>query len=148
MKRIILSAIIALGALAASAQVVNASQPRLLDGVTGDGSVISPDGTRVLFHLVGRGVFTANIDGTDVKAVHSRLVMPVWAGNDVVLGTVTTDDGVNFLTGVLTAVSVADGATQDLTGADIIALDPSASADGSRAVFTTPAGAVYTLTLK
>ena len=129
-----------------------------VDGVTttldplGEGSYlwpsVSPDGTRVLFHLVGRGVFTANIDGTDVKAVHPRLVMPVWAGNDVVLGTVTSDDGVNFLTGVLTAVSVADGATQDLTGADIIALDPSASADGSRAVFTTPAGAVYTLTLK
>lgn len=109
---------------------------------------INPDGNRILFYFVGRGAFTCALDGSDVQPVNAQIVQPVWAGNDVVIGTITTDDGLNFLSGALTAVSVADGATQRLTPDSIIALEPSCSRDGSRAIFTTPAGQVYTMTLR
>ena len=87
MKRIILSAIIALGALAASAQVVNASRPQLLDGVTGDGSVISPDGKYVVTSTA-RGIERIPFGGgeaavvSNVMGAYKLAVSP--AGNNVV----------------------------------------------------------------
>lgn len=125
-------------------------QTRVLDPL-GTGSYlwpsVSPDGQRVLFHFVGGGTYTCALDGTDVRHLSRQLVMPVWAGNDAVIGSVTTDDGLVFLTGTLTAVSLTTGATQALTPDSVIALDPVVSADGRHAAFTTPRGQLYTLTL-
>lgn len=109
---------------------------------------VSPDGTRVLFHFVGKGTFTCALDGSDVQSVNSQLVMPAWAGDNVVVGSITTDDGLNFTSGVLTAVNVNSGAVQSLTPDNIIALDPAASNDGKHVVFTTPSCEIYTITIE
>lgn len=109
---------------------------------------ISPDGQRVLFRAVGRGTYVCNLDGSGVQRLAESVEYPVWAGNDVVIGTVTKDDGMFIYAGRLMAVSVSTGAVQQLCPEEMVAMRASASADGRRALFTTAAGEVYTMTLK
>lgn len=109
---------------------------------------ISPDGQRVLFRAVGRGTYVCNLDGSGVQRLAESVEYPVWAGNDVVIGTVTSDDGMFIYAGRLMAVSVSTGAVQQLCPEEMVAMRASASADGRRALFTTAAGEVYTMTLK
>lgn len=108
---------------------------------------ISADGTRVLYRMVGKGTFTCNLDGTDVRYV-GNLMTPVWAGNDIVIG-VDEKEGTNqVLTAAsLVAVDMASGKSQVLTSEDILATAPSVSADGSRLTFVTPDGALYVMNL-
>lgn len=109
---------------------------------------ISPDGKRILFRLVGEGVFTCNLDGSDVREVAKKIAMPVWAGNDAILGLITTDDSHYILSSNVTAVSLKDGAKQQLTPDDMLPMGVSCSADGSIAVFNNGNGELYTIRLK
>lgn len=104
---------------------------------------ISPDGTRVLYRLVGKGTFTCNLDGSDVRAV-GNFMYPVWAGNDVVVAVREHEGHAQVLTASeLVAVDATTGAVQDLTGSDIIVTAPSATADGGKIAFTDTKGALY-----
>lgn len=109
---------------------------------------VSPDASHILFHCVGKGTFTCNLDGSDVRLVGKKLFMPAWVGNNVVIGSITTDDSKNFTSGVLTAVDIASGVSQSLTPNNIIALDPAVSVDGKHVVFTTDDCKIYTLTIE
>ncbi len=107
---------------------------------------VSPDGTKVVYWLVGKGCFVANLDGSDAKAM-GNLRAATWAGNDMVVGMdmrSTTQEADNS---AIVAKRISDGVRQQLTSDDVVALFPSASADGSRIAFTTPEGAVYIISL-
>ncbi len=109
---------------------------------------ISPDGKRILFRLVGEGVYTCNLDGSDVRLVTKKLSLPVWAGNDAILGVVTTDDSQRILTSRLMAVSLKDGAQQQLTPDSMLPMGPSCNADGTLAAFYDGDGSLYTIKLQ
>ncbi len=107
---------------------------------------VSPDGTKVVYWLVGKGCFVVNLDGSDAKAM-GNLRAATWAGNDMVVGMdmrSTTQEADNSS---IVAKRISDGVRQQLTSDDVVALFPSASADGSRIAFTTPEGAVYIISL-
>ena len=108
---------------------------------------ISPNGQRVCYWLVGRGCFTCNLDGTDVKS-HGPLRAAVWAGNDMIVGMDEIEGNAQqVLASSIVALDVNTNEVQKLTDDNVIAQYPSVNADGSRVAFTTPAGEVYIINL-
>lgn len=109
---------------------------------------VNPAGTRVCYWLVGKGCFTCNLDGSDVRS-HGKLRAAVWAGNDMLVGQEEKNVQAQQLeASAIVALDVNTNETQKLTDDSVIALYPSASADGKRVAFTTPTGEVYIINLR
>lgn len=109
---------------------------------------VSPDGTKVVYWLVGGGCFVCDLDGSNAKSL-GALRAPVFAGNDVVIGMFEKDNAEQTAveSSVLVACRIADNTLQRLTDKNIIAQYPAASADGSKVAFVTPEGQLYMMTL-
>ena len=107
---------------------------------------LSPDGTKVLYHLAGNGTWVCNIDGSNAQRL-GNFRAPRWYNNNIVVGMNDIDDG-----HVVTASSIVaytlNGAQQVLTSENIMAMYPYASADGKKIVCSTPAGEAYLINLK
>ncbi len=107
---------------------------------------LSPDGKKIVYYLAGRGCFVCNTDGSDVRAL-GMLRAAKWLNNETVVGMNDIDNG-EFVTSSSIIASSLDGVRQTLTADDVIALYPSASADGSRVAFATPEGKLFIINLK
>lgn len=109
---------------------------------------ISPDGKRVVWRLSGYGTYTSAPDGSDIRLAGDYM-MPVWAGNDVVIGVDERETTAQALwSSALVAVDINTGEAQRLTPADIIATGPSVSADGRRLSFNTTDGRLFILDIE
>lgn len=108
---------------------------------------VNPAGTRVCYWLVGRGCFTCNLDGTDVKQ-HGPLRAAVWAGNDMLVGVDEVEgDNQQLVASSVVAMDVKTNKVQKLTDDSMIALAPTATADGSRVAFTSDNGDLYIINI-
>lgn len=107
---------------------------------------ISPDGTKVVYCLSGAGTFVCNLDGSNVKRI-GNIRAAKWLGNNLVVGMNDQDNGETFVSSSI-VVSNLNGQMQTLTGANVIAMYPSASVDCKKVAFTTPAGELYIVNLK
>lgn len=107
---------------------------------------ISPDGTKVVYFLSGAGTFVCNLDGSDVRPLgHIRAAR--WLGNDKVVGMNDVDNGETLISSSIVA-SDLNGVHQTISPADAIAVFPSATADGSKVMYSTADGALYLINLK
>lgn len=106
---------------------------------------VSPDGTKVLYYLSGHGCYVCGIDGSNPVAL-GEIRAPKWLDNETVVGMRDTDNGLVYLSSVIVA-SDLKGTHQDLTDGDVIAMFPSASADGSKIAFSTPEGEIYIINI-
>ena len=106
---------------------------------------ISPDGTKVLYFLVGRGCFVCDLDGSNSQYVAS-LRAPRWLDNSTIVGMNDIDDG-----HVVTASSIVaanlKGTKQVLTNTNVIAMYPSTNANASKIAFTTTNGEAYIINI-
>lgn len=107
---------------------------------------LSPDGTKIVYWCSGRGCFVCNLDGSDVKPI-GELRGAVWAGNDMLVGMLDRDNG-EVITSSAILASDLDGNKISLTGDDVIALYPAASADGHKVIFSDGNAQIYVITLK
>ena len=107
---------------------------------------VSPDGTKVAYYFVGEGAFVCNLDGSNPQPV-GYIHAPRWYGNDMVIGMEDYDDG-RVITKSSIVASDMLGTHQTLTDANVKAMYPSASADGSKIVFSTDEGELYLMTIK
>ena len=107
---------------------------------------LSPDGTKVLYHLAGNGTWVCNVDGTNAKRIGSFRA-PKWYNNNVVVGMSDLDNG-HVVTSSEIVVYTLDGKNQVLTNNAIMAMYPYVSADGKKIVCSTPNGEAYLINLK
>lgn len=107
---------------------------------------LSPDGTKIAYYCSYRGCFVCNLDGSDVRPL-GYIHAPRWLGNDIVIGCQDYDNG-EYITSSSIVAANLDGTIQTLTGSDVVALGPSASADASKILFTTADGQLYVINLK
>lgn len=108
---------------------------------------LSPDGTRVMFYLVGGGIYTCDLDGGNLKFV-SDLRAPVWYDDDTIIAMNDIDGHDTQESSTLVAVRLSTGEQQVLCGGnDLIAMYPQASDKAQAVAFTTAAGAPYLLHL-
>ena len=110
--------------------------------------VISPDGKKIAYTVVGKNTFVCNIDGTQSISV-GYINAPQWLNNSWLVGMDDKDDGEKLVSSELVAVS-ADGKIRQkiTTPAGKMALYPAASADGKRIAFNTEKGEIYILTIR
>ena len=107
---------------------------------------LSPDGTKVLYHLAGNGTWVCNVDGTNAKRIGSFRA-PKWYNDNVVVGMNDLDNG-HVVTSSEIVVYTLDGKNQVLTNNAIMAMYPCVSADGKKIVCSTPNGEAYLINLK
>lgn len=107
---------------------------------------LSPDGTKIVYYLATRGCFVCNIDGSNPVKL-GMLRAAKWLNNEIIVGMNDVDDGETTQTSSIIASDLT-GTRQQLTTDAVIAMYPTASADGRRIAFATPQGELFIINLK
>ena len=107
---------------------------------------LSPDGSKILYHLAGNGTWVCNLDGSNPQRI-GNFRAPQWYNNNVVLGMNDQDNG-HYVTSSEIVAYTLDGEKQVLTNGAIMAMYPYASADGKKIVCSTPNGEAYLINIK
>ncbi len=108
--------------------------------------VLSPDGTKIAYYFSGVGCFVCNVDGSDIHKL-GYVHAPVWLNNDIIIGQQDYDNGEVYTSSTIIAATL-DGTIQKLTDENLIGMNPSVNADGSRILFATADGKLYVINLK
>jgi Tol biopolymer transport system component len=110
--------------------------------------VISPDGQKIAYTVVGKNTYVCKLNGTEPVSV-GYINSPQWLNSSWLIGMDDKDDGEKLISSDLVAVSVDGKKHQKLTiPAGKMALYPAASADGKRIAFTTQKGELYILAVR
>lgn len=103
---------------------------------------LSPDGTKVLYYVIGRGSYVCNLDGSNVHSL-GMLRAPKWYNDSVVIGMYDISGEYDTVESKIIAVTVDGKQRQEVTADSIIAMYPSPTRDGSKIAFSTPDGKTY-----
>ena len=106
---------------------------------------ISPDGTKILYYVSGRGCFVCDMNGKNVQKIANHCRAAQWYNNNTIVGMADEDDG-KVLTASAIVVYTLDGKSQILVNKNTMAIYPVA-AEGKIA-FSTAAGEMYLLNVK
>lgn len=106
---------------------------------------ISPDGSKILYYVSGRGCFVCDINGNNVQKIANHCRAAQWYDNNTIVGMADEDDG-KVLTASAIVVYTLDGKSQILVGKHMMAIYP-AVAEGKIA-FSTAAGEMYLMQVK
>ena len=106
---------------------------------------ISPDGTKILYYVSGRGCFVCDMNGKNVQKIANHCRAAQWYNNNTIVGMADEDDG-KVLTASAIVVYTLDGKSQILVNKNTMAIYPVA-AEGKIA-FSTSAGEMYLLNVK
>jgi Tol biopolymer transport system component len=107
---------------------------------------LSPDGSKILYHLAGNGTWVCNLDGSNPQRI-GNFRAPQWYNNNIVVGMNDQDNG-HYVTSSEIVVYTLAGEQQVLTNGAIMAMYPYASADGKKIVCSTPNGEAYLINIK
>lgn len=107
---------------------------------------LSPDGTKVVYYLAGRGCFVCNVDGTNARPM-GMLRAAKWLDNNTIVGMNDVDDGEIVTSSSLIAADL-NGTRQVLTPEEAMAMYPSISADGKHIAYVNAEGELFILNLK
>lgn len=118
----------------------------------GDGSYIwvslSPDKTKMLYSLVGKGTFVSDLNGS-IIASPGKINAPKWLNNQIIVGMDDKDDGYKVTSSDLVAYSIASGKMTNLTSTSTKSeMYPFPFSDGKRIACRTPEGALYIMKVK
>ena len=106
---------------------------------------ISPDGSKILYYVSGKGCFVCDINGNNVQKIANHCRAPKWYNNNTIVGMADEDDG-KVLTASAIVVYTLDGKSQILVDKHMMAIYPVA-AEGEIA-FSTAAGEMYLMQVK
>ena len=106
---------------------------------------ISPDGSKILYYVSGKGCFVCDINGNNVRKITNHCRAPKWYNNNTIVGMADEDDG-KVLTASAIVVYTLDGKSQILVDKHMMAIYPVA-AEGKIA-FSTAAGEMYLMQVK
>ncbi len=107
---------------------------------------VSPDGTKVLYYLSRVGCFVCNLDGSNPVYV-GTVRAAKWYNNETIVGMNDKDNGEVITKSKIVAVNLSSKAGQALTEDASLAMYPTASKDGSKIAYTTPAGELYIINI-
>lgn len=110
-------------------------------------SSVSPDFTKIVYTVAGKGTFVCDMNGLNVKSL-GKLSAPKWLNNNWVVGMDDKDNGEFITASSIVAVSANAKVRQALTqNVDMIALYPAASADAKQVAFCTEKGQLYLINI-
>ncbi|MEG0560537.1 MAG: hypothetical protein RSA66_09055 [Muribaculaceae bacterium] len=107
---------------------------------------VSPDGTRVLYYVTGVGAFVCNIDGSNITSL-GIVRAPKWYNSETIIGMEDVNGEYDTVKSSIIAVSIDGNIRQTLTDSSVIAMYPTASAQGDKISFTTVDGKAYIINI-
>ena len=108
---------------------------------------VSPDETKVMFFAAGKGIVIMDTDG-NVLSMPGNYENPAWLGNNAIVAMNATDDGHQFRSSQIVALSLDGQKIQQLTTPESMTMTPTATADGGTIVFGTIDGRLYKMNVK
>jgi Tol biopolymer transport system component len=106
---------------------------------------ISPDGSKILYYVSGRGCFVCDLQGKNVQKIANHCRAPQWYNNNTIIGMADEDNG-TVLTASAIVVYTLDGKSQILVGKNMMAMYPQVAQ--GKVAFTTAAGEMYLMQVK
>ena len=106
---------------------------------------ISPDGSKILYYVSGKGCFVCDINGNNVRKITNHCRAAQWYNNNTIVGMADEDDG-TVLTASAIVVYTLDGKSQILVGKNTMAIYPFATE--GKIAFSTAAGEMYLMQVK
>ena len=106
---------------------------------------ISPDGSKILYYVSGRGCFVCDLKGNNVQKIANHCRAPKWYNNTTIVGMADEDDG-KVLTSSAIVLYTLDGKHQILVGKEMMAIYPFATE--GKIAFSTAAGEMYLMNVK
>jgi Tol biopolymer transport system component len=103
---------------------------------------LSPDGKRIVAYAMGKGVFVCDLQGR-IEYEGGSLEAPVWAGNRLLAGMVTADDGHQIIRSEVRILDTENREQERISPEGIIALYPTVSLSTGRIAWHTPEGEIY-----
>ena len=118
----------------------------------GDGSYIwvslSPDKTKLLYHLVGKGTFISDLNG-NILGTPGKLNAPKWLTDQVIIGMNDKDDGDRLISSEIVAFNLTTGKRTNLTSSgERNEMYPFPFPNGKKIAFRTPGGELYLMKVK
>lgn len=106
---------------------------------------ISPDETKILYYVSGKGCYTCDLNGKNVHYIALDCRAPQWYNDNIIIGMHDEDNGKWITASAIVAYSL-QGEKQILVNKETMAIYPY-TADGKIA-FSTAAGKVYVMNVK
>ena len=106
---------------------------------------ISPDGTKLLYYVSGKGCYTCDLNGKNVHYITLDCRAPQWYDNHTIIGMADEDDG-TYLTASAIVAYTLDGKSQILVNKEQMAIYPYA-VEG-KIVFSNAGGEIYMMQVK
>jgi Tol biopolymer transport system component len=106
---------------------------------------ISPDGSKILYYVSGRGCFVCDLQDKNVQKIANHCRAPQWYNNNTIIGMADEDNG-TVLTASAIVVYTLDGKSQILVGKNMMDMYPQVAQ--GKVAFTTAAGEMYLMQVK
>lgn len=106
---------------------------------------ISPDGTKILYYVSGKGCYVCDLTGQNVRYIALNCRAPQWYDDSVIIGMHDEDDG-KWLTASAIVAYDMQGNMQTLVSKDKMAIYPYAA--NGQIAFSTAAGEIYLMNVK
>ena len=107
---------------------------------------VSPDGTKVLYYLVGAGAYVCNLDGSNPVSL-GFIRAAEWYNNNIVVGMDDKDNGEVVTASKLVATNIKGTVKQDLTQFSSMAMYPAVAGNGSKLSYVTPNGEMFIINI-
>ena len=109
-------------------------------------TAVSPDGSKIVTYAIGVGTVVLDMQG-NILAELGDYESPTWYGNDFVAAMKATDDGHQFTSSKIVLLDCNSKQVYDLTSPSEMGMNPSASAEAGRIVYSTVEGKLFMLEL-
>jgi len=106
---------------------------------------ISPDGQTILYYVSGKGCYTCDLKGNNVRYIALHCRAPQWYNNHIIIGMHDEDDG-KWLTASAIVAYNLQGQKQVLVSKENMAIYPYAA--NGQIAYSTAAGDVYLMKVK
>lgn len=106
---------------------------------------LSPDGTKILYYVSGKGCFTCDLHGNNVHYIALDCRAPQWYDNNIIIGMQDEDNG-KWLTASAIVAYNMQGDKQILVNKEHMAIYPYAA--NGKIAFSTANGEIYLMHVK
>lgn len=103
---------------------------------------VSPDGSKIAFYAIGKGAFVCNPDGSQLVSL-GEIESLRWINDQFLVGMDSQDDGHCISASSLVVFDLKAKSHQVVTGANLIAMYPSASVVSKTILFNTLDGKLF-----